>query len=83
MDCLTCVHREQVFESRLSLYREARFSSFYRVSTEVAARKQVDMERARDDLEEHQSTCSWHDTEIANKMLSKNEKQEIYREGEP
>lgn len=83
MDCLTCVHLEQVFESRLSKYREARFSSFYRVSTEVAASKQVDMERARDDLEEHQSTCSWHDTESLIRCSQKNEKQEIYREGEP
>lgn len=66
MDCLTCVHLEHVFESRLSKYREARFSSFFRVSTELAAKKQVDMERARNDLEEHQSTCSGHDTEIAN-----------------
>ena len=59
MDCVKCMNLEQVFESRLSKYCEDRFSSFYRVSTELAAKNQVDMERARNDLEEHQSTCDW------------------------
>ena len=69
MDCLKCMHLEQVFESRLSKYCEARFSSFYRVSTELAAKNQVDMERARNDLEDHQSTCDWHYTQEISEMF--------------
>jgi hypothetical protein len=57
MECLECVHLEQVFQFRLSDYCEARFSAFYQVCSELAAKKNVDMERARYDLEEHQSIC--------------------------
>jgi hypothetical protein len=32
-------------------------AAFYRVSTEPAGKKQVDMERAKTDLKEHQSIC--------------------------
>jgi hypothetical protein len=37
--------------------REARSSVYYQVSTELAARKNVDMERAKSHLEEHQLAC--------------------------
>ena|ERR1700747_1347028 len=57
MDCLKCKDLEQAFESRLSNYSEARSAAFYQVSTELAAQKKVDMERARNDLEEHQLIC--------------------------
>jgi hypothetical protein len=57
MDCLKCMELEQAFESRLSEYIGARSAAYYRVSTEVAARKNVDMERARNDLEEHRLVC--------------------------
>ena len=57
MDCLKCMNLEQALESRLSQYSEARSAAFYQVSTELAAKKKVDMERARHDLEEHQLTC--------------------------
>ncbi len=53
MDCLECKNLEEVFESRVSKYIEARSAAYYRVSTELAAKKNVDMERARNDLEEH------------------------------
>jgi hypothetical protein len=53
MDCLRCVDLEQAFEFKLSKYIEARSAAYYRVSTELAAKKNVDMERARNDLEEH------------------------------
>lgn len=58
MDCLKCKDLEQAFESRLSKYSEARSAAFYQVSTELAAKKQVDMERARNDMEEHQLVCN-------------------------
>ncbi len=57
MDCLECKNLEEVFESRLSQYIEARSAAYYRVSTKLAAKKNVDMERARNDLEEHQLIC--------------------------
>ena len=44
---------------RLAEYVKARAAHFYRISTELAARKQVDMERARTDLEEHRLACQF------------------------
>jgi hypothetical protein len=57
MDCLTCMDLEHALESKLSKYSEARCAAFYQVSTKLAAQKRVDMERARNDLEEHQLIC--------------------------
>jgi hypothetical protein len=57
MDCLRCKDLDEAFESRRSKYSEARSAAFYQVSTELAAQKNVDMERARNDLEEHQLIC--------------------------
>lgn len=39
MDCLICKDLEQTLESRRSAYIEARAAAYYRVSTELAARK--------------------------------------------
>lgn len=58
MDCFECKNLKQAVEWRLSKYREARSAAFYHVSTELAAKKKVDMERARNDLEEHQLICA-------------------------
>jgi len=58
MDCLECKKLEEAFESKLCKYIEAHAAAFYRVSTELAAKKNVDMERARNDLEEHQLICA-------------------------
>jgi hypothetical protein len=57
MDCLKCGELRQAFEFKLGKYIEARSAAYYRVSTELAARKNVDMERARNDFEEHQFVC--------------------------
>ena len=57
MDCLICKDLERALESRPSAYIEARAAAYYRVSTELAAKKNVDMERAKSDLEEHQLVC--------------------------
>jgi len=57
VDCLICKDLERAFESRRSHYIEARSAAYYRVSTELAAYKNVDMERAKSDLEEHQFVC--------------------------
>jgi hypothetical protein len=48
---------QQAFESKLGRYVEARSAAYYRVSTELAAHRNVDMERAWSDLEEHQLVC--------------------------
>ena len=53
MDCSECKSLEETLEASLSNYKEARSAAYYRVSTERAAKKNVDMERARNDLEEH------------------------------
>jgi len=57
MDCPTCEDLERVFESRRRNYIAVRSAAYYRVSTELAAYKNVDMERAKSDLEEHQLVC--------------------------
>jgi len=53
MDCLECKKLEDAFKSKLGLYIEARSAAYYRVSTELAAKKNVDMERARNNMKEH------------------------------
>ena len=58
MDCLECKNLNGDLEFKLSEYAEARSSAYYRVSTEFAAKKNVDMERARYDLEEHRAVCA-------------------------
>jgi hypothetical protein len=57
MDCPRCMVLEQALECKLSKYTAARSAAVFRVSTQLAAWKMVDMERARNDLEEHQLTC--------------------------
>jgi hypothetical protein len=47
MGCLECKNLEEAFESRLSQYIDARTAAYYRVTTELAAQKNVDMERAK------------------------------------
>jgi hypothetical protein len=57
MGCLICASLEQAYKARLSEYIKARSSVCYRVSTRLAAQMNVEMERARYELEEHQSAC--------------------------
>jgi hypothetical protein len=58
MDCLTCRNLYQIVDRARAEYAEARSAAFYTVSTEIAAKRQVDMERAKTDLREHRSVCS-------------------------
>jgi hypothetical protein len=60
VDCLICRGLERALESRRSQYIEARSAAYYQVSTELAAYKNVDMERAKSDLEEHLAACGKH-----------------------
>jgi hypothetical protein len=57
MDCPICRSLEQGYEAGLSEYVSARSSVCFRLSTKFAAQKNVDMERAKYALEEHQLQC--------------------------
>jgi len=57
MACVNCADIERTLEHRRSNYMDALSSAYYRVSTQVAAHKNVDMERAKNDLEEHRAVC--------------------------
>ena len=58
MNCLICKNLERVLKSRRSEYAEARSSAYYQVTTEFAAHKNVDKERAKSNLEDHQLVCT-------------------------
>jgi len=57
MECSICRSLARAFEAGLSEYIEARTSACYQVSKRFAAKKNVDMERARYELEEHRLVC--------------------------
>jgi hypothetical protein len=57
VSCVICVNLERAYQAELSEYLEARASACYQVSTLLAAQKNVDMERARYELEEHWKVC--------------------------
>lgn len=57
MDCLLCKELSRLVDRSSSEYRDSRSSSFYQVSTEIAAMRQVEMERAKTNLQEHQLIC--------------------------
>jgi hypothetical protein len=57
MGCPICRGLMRAYERWLSEYAEARSSASYGVSTRFAAFKNVEMERAKSDLEEHRLVC--------------------------
>jgi hypothetical protein len=57
MRCLTCRNLEAAFEAKWSEYTEAGSLACYRVSRKFAAYLNVEMERARAELEEHRMVC--------------------------
>ena len=57
MSCVVCTELMRVLQSADYEYKVARGAPFYLVSTEIAARMQVDMERAKVSLSEHISSC--------------------------
>jgi hypothetical protein len=58
-DCLECKDLDRALKLTLANYMAARAAPFYRICTDIAAKKEVDMERAKTDLEEHQLVCSY------------------------
>jgi len=59
MGCPVCSNLDRAFAAGLRDYLEARSSACYEVSVRPAARKLVEMERARYELEEHRLGCAW------------------------
>lgn len=57
MDCSICRDLARAFEATLSDYIEARSTACYKVSKRLAAKKNVDIERAKYELEEHRLIC--------------------------
>jgi hypothetical protein len=65
MNCLICQNLERAYEAAFSEYVEARSSASFSVSSDVAAHRNVDMERARYDLEQHRLECVSASTTVA------------------
>jgi hypothetical protein len=57
MNCLECAALGRTLKAALAEYIEARSEAFYRVSTERAAMKQVDMERVKSSIQDHELAC--------------------------
>ncbi len=57
MECPICRDRERAYQAGLSEYLEARSSACFQVGKWRAAFKNVEMERAKSDLEEHRLVC--------------------------
>lgn len=62
MKCAICKELTRVLESEQGRYKTAREAAYYLVCTELAARIQVDMERAKTALREHRSSCAAADS---------------------
>ncbi|MBZ5630150.1 MAG: hypothetical protein LAO06_14925 [Acidobacteriia bacterium] len=57
MDCLECKDLDRALKLTIASYMTARSAAFYRVCTDIAAKKEVDMERAKTALQEHRLVC--------------------------
>lgn len=57
MSCLRCQDLERAIEVKQREYSEALASAYYRVSRRFAAYASVELERARNELEEHRWVC--------------------------
>lgn len=59
MNCSECRDLYKTFARRNVSYTDARSSAFFRISTRIAARIYIDLQRALNDLQEHQAECPW------------------------
>ncbi len=59
MNCSECRDLYRIFERRSSNYAQACSSAFFRISSTIAARVYIDLQRALNDLQEHQADCPW------------------------
>ena len=70
MNCLMCKDLMRVLESASTDYKLARLAPFFRVSTEIAAKGLVDMERAKIAMSEHLLYCESVDLDVVRSFLS-------------
>jgi hypothetical protein len=70
MNCLICKDLMRVLKSASTDYRLARSAPFFLVSTEIAAQRLVDMERAKIAVSEHLLYCESVDLGVARSFLS-------------
>lgn len=59
MNCPECRGLYRIFEQKRARYVEARSAAFFQISTKIAVRRDVDLQRAFSDLQEHQAACPW------------------------
>lgn len=57
MSCQICRNLQRDYEDKLGEYIAARSSASFGMSKKLAAQKNVEMERARYELEEHRILC--------------------------
>jgi hypothetical protein len=57
MNCPHCRELERAYEAALSEYVEVRASALFLICSNLAARKNVDMERTKFELAEHGLVC--------------------------
>lgn len=62
MDCPACETLKRTYETWRSKYNAARAGSYYRICTKLVASIYVEMERAKNDLEDHGRRCAAHMT---------------------
>ena len=70
MNCLMCKDLMRVLESATIDYKSARLAPFFLVSTEIAAKGLVDMERAKIAMSEHLLYCESVDLDVVRSFLS-------------
>ena len=58
VDCPICKDLDRALNLTLASYMAARTAAYYRVCTDIAAKREVDVERAKIDLQEHQIACA-------------------------
>lgn len=59
MGCSECRELWKRFEVATARYEQALNASFYLVSPHIAQHEYVRMQRAQNDLQEHQHDCAW------------------------
>ena len=59
MNCTECRDLYRMIERRSARYFEARSAAYFKINPRLAARKHVDLQRAINDLQEHQAECPW------------------------
>jgi hypothetical protein len=69
MNCLMCKDLMRVLESASTDYKLARLAPFFLVSTEIAAKNLVDMERAKIAMSEHLLYCESIDLDVVRSFL--------------